>query len=136
MAGEKGDREVGKMKKSKAYVEVTDESASEPLAKTMQCTQAPAAKVAAARAAAPTVPATSMLPAPSMAAAPTATAPAPTAPPSAVPAPALAAPAPAAQWSRLSAMPMPGGSSLQLPDCQMTCSQSWSASSSRMDVDE
>ena len=60
------------------------------------------------------------------------------------PAPALApaapapapAPALAAQWSQMSATPMPGESSLQLPDCRMTCSLSQSASSSRMDVDE
>ena len=81
---------MGKPKKSKAYVEVTEESASEPLAKTMQRTQAPVAKAPAARAAAPTVPA------PSMAAAPTVTAPAPTAPPTAVPALALAPTAPVA----------------------------------------
>ena len=76
MAGEKGDREVGKPKKSKAYIEVTEESASEPLAKTMQRTQAPAARAPtarapvarapAARSAAPTVPAPSMAAAPSV----------------------------------------------------------------------
>ena len=78
VAGEKGDREVGKPKKSKAYVEVTEESASEPLAKTTQCTQAPAAKAPVARAPTARAPAARapaarvaapMVPAPSTAAA-------------------------------------------------------------------